>query len=120
MENVSVVRSQPITFCVQNGLVDDDVSEDTGLSSILWRIRLMPSEGVQKRRCVTSNVTAIRAPTYKERGRMQKKTLRRKIPQEKMDNLRFAPLRSFSFRHSRPFKSCRMILRDETALQFLI
>ncbi|KYN34176.1 hypothetical protein ALC56_11282 [Trachymyrmex septentrionalis] len=56
-----------------NDLVGDDVNEDTGLSSILWWICSMPSEDVQKRRCVTSNVIAIRASTYKEAVRTKKK-----------------------------------------------
>lgn len=84
------------TFCTQNGLVGNDVSEDTGLPSILWRIRSMPSEGVQKRRCVTSNVTAIRAPTYKEVVRKKKRVKKEgKSHKKKSDNLRYSPLRLF-------------------------
>lgn len=85
------------TFCTQNGLVGDDVSEDTGLSSILWRIRSMPSEAVQKKRCVTSNVTAIRAPTYKEFVRKKKKSRKKKNPTKETGQLTLHSSSAFYF-----------------------
>lgn len=67
-------------FARKTALYGNDVSEDAGLSSILWRIRSVRGEGGQKRHCVTSSVTAIRAPAYKEVARAQKKSRKKENP----------------------------------------
>lgn len=65
----------------------------------------------QKRYCVTSSVTAIRAPTYKEVAREEKKIRQKENPRRNPGILRHASLRLFTL------TILGTILRDDPSSQ---